>query len=123
MSVTALINQHGQSIQVARPTTTVDTSGAMSRSYALAATLDGWLQPRSATDSNFSGRADMQTSGTAYFPGVPDIRTDDVLILSGTDYWHVTGVRTPILRPATGPNSHTVVDCVQREGESIVLPS
>jgi hypothetical protein len=95
----------------------------MVRAYGVASTLDGWLQPRSATDSNFSGRADMQQSATAYFAGTPDIRTDDVLILSGQDYYHVTGVRNPILRGATGANSHTIVDCVKRSGESIVLPS
>lgn len=123
MSVASLINQHGQSIQVARPTTTVTASGAMSRAYALAATLDGWLQPRSANDSTLAGRADMQTSATAYFPGVPDIRTDDVLIVgAGTDFYHVTGVHNPILR-TNGANAHTVVTCIRRAGEGVTLPA
>jgi hypothetical protein len=124
MSVLSLLLRHGTAVSVARPTPSVSAIGSVTQAFAVAASYQGWIQPRGAADGNFAGRDDMNTSAVCYFAGTPDIRTDDVLTVdNGTTYYHVTGVRVPITRPAAGANSHTVVDCVKRAGETVVLPS
>ena len=124
MSVLSLLLGHGQAVSVLRPTASVSGVGSVAQTFAVAATYTGWIQPRAATDGNFAGRDNMNVSATAYFAGSPDIRTDDLLTTdAGTTYYHVTGVRLPISRSATRANTHTVVDCVKRNSETVVIPS
>jgi len=123
MSVSTLIQRHGTSIPVLRPTQSKTTLGSMARSYSVVNTLQGWIQPNNATDSTFSGRATAQTSGRVYFAGRPEILTDDLLQMSsfGGQYVHVTSVRIPIDRPEAGANCHTIVEFVSRFGESVPI--
>ena len=124
MSVLSLLLGHGQAVTVARPTASVSGVGSVAQTFAVAATVTGWIQPRGATDGNFAGRDNMNVSAVAYFSGTPDIRTDDLLTTdAGATYYHVTGVRVPISRGATRANTHTIVDCVKRNSETVVLPS
>ena len=126
MSVLTLIAMHGVSVDVLRPTTVARDNGAMQRTYEAlvrpdAAATRAFVQPASASDSPFSGRANMRVSTRFLIGGVvEDIQTDDVLRLTGTSetYW-VRGVRVPILRPGGAANCHTIIDADLVPGETI----
>lgn len=122
MSVASLISAHGVLVNVARPTETWQSNGAMSRTYTGVAALRAFIQPRAAADNESAGRANGVVSATFYFEGQADIDVDDVLqeISTGRLYW-VKGVRVPILRPTASPNSHTVVDADYVPGETITI--
>ena len=124
MSVASLISQHGYAVAVIRPTQTVNTEGAMVRTYYNVADLRAFVQPRSANDAPFSGRALMQEGATFYFAGRPDIRTDDLLravLPSGNLFYHVTGVTVPLERGTARQNTHTIVETVGREGDTVTV--
>lgn len=120
MSVATLIAEHGYSVNVLRPSQTTNTEGAMTRQYFANETFRAFIQPRASNDAPFSGRALQQDSVTFYFAGQPDIRTDDMLQV-GSLFYHVTGVRTPILRAVSRDNSHTIVDTIQRSGDTVTV--
>lgn len=124
MSVASLISQHGYPVAVIRPTQSVNAQGAMQREYYNVADLRAFVQPRSANDAPFSGRALMQEGATFYFSGRPDIRTDDLLratLPSGNLFYHVTGVTVPLERGASRQNTHTIVETVGREGDTVTI--
>lgn len=122
MSVGSLISAHGVLVDVARPTETWQSNGAMSRTYSAAASLRAFIQPRGAADNENAGRSNGIVSAVFYFEGQADIDVDDVLReqTTGRLYW-VKGVRVPILRPTASANSHTVVDADYIPGETITI--
>jgi head-tail adaptor len=120
MSVETLIANHGAGVSLIRPTQTANSEGAMARQYESAGALRAFVQPRSSNDAPFSGRALQQDSVTFYFAGQPDIRTDDLLQV-GSAFYHVTGVRVPILRAVSRGNCHTIVDTTQRNGDTVTV--
>lgn len=123
MSVASLLAAHGQTVRVVRPTVTQSVDGAMSRAYAVAATVTAWIQPRASTDANYAGRDNMRNAVVVYFEGRQDVRTDDIVLDAASNVYHVTGVHVPIERPAASANCHTIVDAVYAKGETVVLPA
>lgn len=121
MSVASLIATHGQSVGVYRSTATISGNGTMSRTWTLVLSLRGFVQPNSSTDNPFAGRDNLRTSATVYFEGSPALQVDDVLKDEADRQYQVRGFRTPLLRPTTSANTHTIVAADYIAGQVLTL--
>lgn len=120
MSVESLIAQHGVTVSVRRATASLNTWNALDfGTYSEVATHPAFVQPRSSSVVNFADRDNLQRSVTFYFAGQPDIVQTDVLTIgSSTNVaYQVVGIRTPINRPTTSANCHTIVDAEFRNSD------
>lgn len=119
MSVQSLIAQHGTSVTVKRPTFTTTGWGAVDVASVANHIVDvAFFQPRSSSVPQFAGRENLQGAATFYFDGSPDVKAGDIVTVGGSGpSYHVVGVRTPINRPTTSANCHTIVDTELRTGD------
>lgn len=115
MSVSTLISQHGQTVTVAEPISTIGANGAVSKSYETTTTHNAFVQPRSASDADFAGAQRMRVGATFYFAGQVAFDTDAIISTDEGTYF-VRSVRIPILRSAARDNSHTIVEADSVEG-------
>jgi hypothetical protein len=109
MSVAALIQQHGTDVTVLAPADSIGTDGAVVKTYSTGSTLRAFLQPRSASDTEFAGGARMRVGATFYFAGRVAFDTDAILS-HATGQYVVRSVRIPIDRPSASANCHTIVE-------------
>ena len=77
MSIESIIREFGVSLHIWRPTIGRATDGEITRTYAVASSATGFIQPSSQGQDVFEGRANSRTAGTIYFAGVVDVRIDD----------------------------------------------
>jgi hypothetical protein len=109
MSVTALIAQHGTDVTVLTPTDAIGSNGAVAKTYTEGSAIRAFLQPRSASDTEFAGGSRMRVAATFLFAGRVAFDTD-AIISHSTGQYIVRSVRIPIERPSASANVHTIVE-------------
>jgi hypothetical protein len=98
MSIESLVNRMGITLYLYRPSTSVGADGEVSRSYARATELRGFVDSGSEDSSVAYGRATGQTNATIYLAGSVDVRIDDEIRNGYTGTvrnWRVGGVVQP----------------------------
>lgn len=98
MSIEAMVARLGVPLYLYRPTTSVGADGEVSRSYARAVELRGFVDPGTKSSDVAYGRATGRVPVTIYLSGYVDVRIDDEIRngYSGTvRNWRVTGATNP----------------------------
>lgn len=118
MSVATLSNT---SVQVQRPTETVDAWGGKTRSaWSTEQTLKMRVQPLSGSEIRLHSREEMRVTHKVYVSGKPDIRDTDRLkptgSVGGTDKWDSNrSLYVQAVRNIDLVNSFLTLECEERE--------
>ena len=121
MSIESIVTEFGVGLHIWRPTITRNTDGQVIRTYAVASSARGFIQPTTQTGDVFEGRMNTRTAGTVFFTGSVDVRIDDeirdqsAIPTSDTRVWRVVGAVKPGDVGVPSRLSMTVVDVVEVE--------